>query len=188
VPSLHPLSPDLARARRLLAGGSVPRRASLYFCGEPANLRIARIVRANLRPLGIRVTITESLDCLRGHDPKARRADLLLVTRATPLLDPAPFLHATVGDTAAFGGGFGFVTWDDAAFRRRLRAARALTGEARLAAYRGLEDDLLRGEAPYAAFASFASPEYLSARTGCRVVQGAYGVVDLAALCVRGRG
>ena len=36
---------------------------------------------------------------------------------------------------------------------------------------------------PYAAFGSFVAGEYLSPRSSCRVVQGAYGVIDLAALC-----
>ena len=112
----------------------------------------------------------------------------MLVTRATPELDPAPFLEATVGDTAAFGSGLGPVTWDDPAFRARLERARALAGEGRLAAYRRLEDELLRGPAPYAAFSSFTAPEYFSERLGCRLIQGAYHVVDLGALCVRRSG
>ena len=182
---VYPLSqPDLARARRL-ASGRTGGAARLYYCGEPANQRIAEIVRANLRPLEIDVEIVPSLGCLQGPDPKARRADLMLVTRATPELDPAPFLEATVGDTTRFGSGLGPVTWDDPAFRARLDRARALAGERRLAAYRRLENDLLRGAAPYAAFSSFVAPEYFSERLGCKLIQGAYQVVDLGALCVR---
>jgi hypothetical protein len=44
---------------------------------------------------------------------------------------------------------------------------------------------MVRRAAPYAAYGSFTSGEYLSARSACRVIQGASGVVDLAALCVR---
>ena len=77
--SRYPLqAPDVRAARRLAAG----RRgtATLYYCGDPGNQRVAEIVRANLRPIGIRVRITPSLGCLRGHDPKrgrrGHRADL----------------------------------------------------------------------------------------------------------------
>jgi peptide/nickel transport system substrate-binding protein len=181
---VYPLArPDLASARRLVGSGT-RRAARLYFCGEPANQRVAEIVRANLRPLGIEVALAPSLDCLRGPDPKARRADILLVTRATPELDPAPFLEATVGDTSAFGPGLGVVTWDDRRFRAQLDRARAMTGDGRLAEYARLEDDLLRGEAPYAAYGSFVAPEHFSARVRCRLIQGAYHFVDLGALCL----
>ena len=148
-------------------------------------MRVARIVRDDLRPLGIRVAIRPSLDCRRGDDADAARADIQLVTRATAQLDPAPFLEAAGGDTAAFGSGLGPVTFDDAGFRGRLDLARALVGEDRIPAYRRLEDELVREEAPYAAFGSFVAPQYLSPRTGCRIVQGPYGSVDVGALCVR---
>jgi ABC-type transport system substrate-binding protein len=181
----YPLSgPDLARARAL-AGRGPARTARLHFCGDPVNLRIARTVRANLRPIGIHVVIVQSLGCLSGPDPKAKTADLLLITRATQLLDPEPFLQAAIGNDRSFGAAGLPTTWTDRAYRDRLAAAALLTGEARLAAMRQIEDDMLRKDAPYAAFASFTSGEYFSARSSCRVIQGAYGVVDLAALCVR---
>ncbi len=111
---------------------------------------------------------------------------MILVTRANAELDPAPFLDATVGRTFAFGSGGGPATWTDRAFAGRLDHARTLTGVPRLAAYADLQDDLLRGPAPYAAYASFVAPEFFSARVGCRVIQGAYHVVDLGMLCLRG--
>ena len=61
----------------------------------------------------------------------------------------------------------------------------ALTGERRLAEYERLETRLLRGAAPYAAYAAFVAPEFRSERVGCALVQGAYQVLDLAALCPR---
>ena len=149
------------------------------------NERIARIVRANLRPLRIDVRIVQSLGCLSGPDPKAREADLLLATHATQILDPEPFLEHLAGESAAFGHGGHPVTWRDPGFHARLAQARTLGAADRIAAYAAIENDTLRRTAPYAAFASFVSGEYLSARAGCRVRQGAYGVVDLAALCVR---
>jgi ABC-type oligopeptide transport system substrate-binding subunit len=183
--AVYPLTgPDLVRARAL-AGGGPARTARLYFCGDPVNLRIARTVRANLAPIGIHVVIVQSLGCLSGPDPKAKTADLVLVTRSTQLLDPEPFLQAAIGNHRTFGAAAQPATWSDRVFRNRLAAAALLSGDARLAALRQIEDDMLRKASPYAAFGSFTSGEYFSARSSCRVIQGAYGVVDLAALCVR---
>jgi hypothetical protein len=161
------------------------RSGRLYFCGEPVNLRIARIVRANLRPLGIELTIVRSFGCVRGPDPAAARADILLMTRVTPELDPAPFLEAILGESPAFGPSGHPVLFDDATVRARLARARRLSGARRLAVYARLEEDLLRGPAPWAPYAAFVFPQFFSERTGCRLIQGAYGVVDLGALCVR---
>jgi ABC-type oligopeptide transport system substrate-binding subunit len=184
---VYPLGgPDLKSARRLAAPSGGKRRARLYFCGDPENLRVARLVRSNLRPLGIAVSIDQSEACLHGYDPSAARADILLVTRATEILDPVPFLRALAGDSFPFGSGLGPVTWTDRAFFSRLRAADALDGAARLAAFRRIEDGLLRSEAPYAAFGAFTAPEYFSARSGCRVLQGAYNFADLGTMCVTG--
>jgi ABC-type transport system substrate-binding protein len=183
--AVYPLSgPDLVRARAL-AGHGPARTARLYFCGDPANLRTARTVRANLRPIGLRVVIVQSLGCLSGPDPKAKTADLLLVTRSTQLLDPEPFLQAAIGNQRSFGAAGPPATWTSHVYRDRLAAAALQTGDARLAAMRQIEDDMLRTDAPYAAYGSFTAGEYLSARSSCRVIQGAYGVVDLAALCAR---
>jgi hypothetical protein len=105
------------------------------------------------------------------------------VTRSTPELDPAPFLQATVGDTALFGPGGSPVTWSDSRYRASLERARRLPPETRLGEYARLEREILRREAPFAGYGSFVAPEFRSARAGCPLVQGAYRVLDLAALC-----
>ena len=185
TPPVYPLlRRDLATAKRLMPGAR-RRAANLYFCGEPPNLRIAQLVRSNLRPLGIDVSIIQSLGCLRGPDPKAKQADIVLITRANAELDPAPFLDSTVGRTFAFGPNLGPVTYDDRAVKARLDQTRALRQEARLAGYARLQDELLRGSAPYAAYGSFVAPEFFSDRIGCRLIQGAYHVLDLGAVCLR---
>ena len=144
-------------------------------------------MRANLRPIDIRVVIVQSLGCLSGPDPKVRTADIMLLTRATQLLDPEPFLDAATGDASAFGHASAPILWRDRRYRDRVVRAHALNGAARLAAYAQIERDMLTRAAPYAAYGAFAFGEYLSPRSGCRVVQGAYGAVDLAALCIRAR-
>ncbi len=111
--------PDLRAARRLAAG----RRgtATLYYCGEAPNRRVAEIVRANLRPIGIRVRITPSLACLRGPDPARDRADIVLVSPSSPVPDAERFLAFACGDDAEFGGQvLPRGAFDDPAFTGRL--------------------------------------------------------------------
>jgi peptide/nickel transport system substrate-binding protein len=181
--AIYPMSPDVARAKKL-ARGAAGRKVRLYFCGEAPNMRIAQIVRDNLRPLGLKVSITQSLGCLNGPDPKAKGADMALVTYATHELDPAPFMRAVLGDTSAFGPNASLVPSNVPGFRAGLDAADRLTGAPRLAAYQRLERDVATRAAPFASFGAFVAPEFVSARLKCAPVQGAYHFTDLAAICL----
>jgi MarR-like DNA-binding transcriptional regulator SgrR of sgrS sRNA len=183
--SRYPLSgPDVAAARRLAAG----RRgtATLYYCGDPGNQRVAEIVRANLRPIGIGVRITPSLACLRGHDPKRDATDIALLSPSTLALDSAGFLALAGGDDDKFGGEVlprGW--WRDDTFLRRVARADALPGAERDAGFAALQEEALETGARLATFGSFVRPEYVAPRIACRVQQGAYQFLDLGAACVR---
>jgi ABC-type transport system substrate-binding protein len=185
-PPRYPLTgPDLAEARRLVAG----RRgtATLYYCGEASNQRIAEIVRDNLRPIGIRVRINASLGCVGRHDPERDVADIALASPVTLPPDAGSFLEAASGDNGDFGGAetLGRGWWSDPAFTRKLKRADALQGTARDAAFSALQDELLEEDVTLAAFGAFVRPEYISSRVGCRIFQGAYRFLDLGAACVR---
>jgi hypothetical protein len=172
--------PDLAAARRL-AGHGVRRTAVLYLCGDPSNRRIAEIVRANLSQIGIDMHIDQSLGCLNGPETsRLAAADLQLVSLFDASADPAPFVELPLGNPYVAPG-----YWGDVRLRNELERARAIRGTARIAAYARLEAVLVRNAVPLAVYGSAVTPEFFSARVGCRVTQGALDLVDLGALCVR---
>jgi ABC-type transport system substrate-binding protein len=171
--------PDLAAARRL-AGGGKRHAATLYYCGESINRRIAEIVRSNLAQIGIDVHIDASLGCLTG--PETRRlaaADLQLVSNFDALPDPAPFLEFALGNP------YSVPAWRDPGLRAQIEAAHGTHGAERRATYARLERRVVRDAMPIAVYASGVNPEFFSARVGCKVTQGALGVVDLGLLCLR---
>ena len=93
----YPNDPDLTTARRLAGPGR--RTARLYGCGDPIGVRIARIVRANLAPIGIDVQIDQSLGCLKGPEPeRLAAADMQLVSHADHSHDPVSFVELPLGD------------------------------------------------------------------------------------------
>jgi ABC-type transport system substrate-binding protein len=181
--SAYPIDgPDLTRARRLAAGAKGD--AVLYYCGQPSNSRVAAVIRANLAEIGIRVRPAPSLDCTLGRDPKIDKADLMLLSPATPIVDPAPFVEAALGRELGIGVGLLPKGWfRDASLGRDLDAARLLTGAERTAAYAALQERLLSDAVPFAALGSWTAPEYVSPRLGCRLFQGALNSLDLAAAC-----
>ena len=93
----YPDEPDLATARRLAGPGAV-RKATLYFCGDPVNKRIAEIVRANLAEIGIDVRIDQSLGCLTGPETKRLAAADIQLTSRFDVPDPAPFVEMALGN------------------------------------------------------------------------------------------
>ena len=150
-----------ARRARTAARAAVLLRRPRRTCGSP------QLVRANLRAdRHRRLDRPVARTACAGRDPKAGRADMLLVTRADAELDPAPFLDGAVGRDAAFGRGA------RAADVRRPRVPRrgstqrrALTRRARLAAYaRDRGRRAARRRAVRGVRRRSPQPEYLSAR------------------------
>ena len=169
--------PDVTTARRL--AGDRRRHAVISICGgDPRLPTLAEIVRTDLARIRMTVTVIESRDC----PGRAAEADLMfLYPIGGDELDPAPVLDQAL-ESSVFGSPLGPGPWDSKAFRSRLDRAHALRGGARLAAFRRLDDQLMR-MAPLAVFGDWVWAEYLSPKVGCKVFQGEYGFVDLGALC-----
>jgi hypothetical protein len=72
-----------------------------------------------------------------------------------------------------------------ASYRQALRRAAALTGPARVAAYRRLAVKIERELAPFAAYSTPVLPEFFSERVGCRLEHPIIAAVDIGALCVK---
>src|SRR5262249_28040920 len=142
--------PDLHTARQLAGGRR--RNARLYFCrGNPARSRAPDIVQRDLARIGLAVSLVSSACASDVSDPKAARADLLLLGFETPEPDPAPFLDEALDtDLQGVGLGPGPGPWNEPSFRRRLLHARGLRGEARLAAYARIDRWLRREAVPFA--------------------------------------
>ena len=176
----YPDEPDLAAARRLAGPGAV-RKATLYFCGDPVNKRIAEIVRANLAEIRINVRIDQSLGCLTGPETKRLAAADIQLTSRFDVPDPAPFVEMALGNPYTAPG-----YSRDARLRQEIERARGTRGAERVKTYAKLDAELVRDAVPVAVYASAVNPEFFSARVGCKVSQGALNFVDLGALCLRG--
>jgi serine/threonine protein kinase len=172
----YPLDrPDLNRARRL--AGSGRRRAVIAICGDTRLPRLAAIVRSDLSSIGIAASVINSQQC----PGRSERADLLFVTLGSNELDPGVFVDQALG-SSVYGSALGPGPWDSRAFRDEVARARELRGQPRTAAFRRIDDELMR-MAPVAVYGSYVWAEYLSPKVGCKVFQAEYGFVDLGALC-----
>jgi hypothetical protein len=95
-------------------------------------------------------------------------------------VDPADFLgNALLGRSYV-------PSFVDLAYRRKVAAAERLSGPRRYLAFGKLDANVVRKDAPWAAYLNVVFNDFFSARMGCQVFQPVYDM-DLAALCIRGR-
>ena len=103
--------------------------------------------------------------------------DIALGAWFADYIDPDQFLNALLSSGVD-------PTFEDAAAQRKLAAVARLSGPARYLAYNKLNAELVRKDAPLAAWGNASSHDFFSARMGCQVFNPLYEM-DLAALCIR---
>jgi ABC-type oligopeptide transport system substrate-binding subunit/class 3 adenylate cyclase/tRNA A-37 threonylcarbamoyl transferase component Bud32 len=179
---VYPLSPNVSRARALIHG--FRGKVVLYACGRPDCMAAARIVRANLAPLGISMRVVQFEDPYSEADKPGARYDILLSSWFYDWPDAYEVLNLFL-DPSGFRPDWAPPALSiPASYRRALEHAAVLRGDSRATAYRRLAVKLERNVAPFAAYSTPVLPEFFSARVGCGVEQPVIGAVDIGTLCV----
>ena len=184
---VYPLTPDLARAKRLARGHGG--RAVLYAGVESGDRERRSSSRPSLRRSGSPSRSRRSGASRVGHIAGRRGEpfDMALAAWFPAFADPSNILNYLFdGSSIRATANSNLSYFDDPTYNRKLAAAARLTGPRRYAAYQALEADLLRNAAPAAPLYNFAESEFFSARIGCQVYQPIYWI-DLAALCLKQR-
>jgi len=182
---IYPLTPDLRKARQL--AGTTRRSVVLYASSGPRHLRVAEIVRANLRRIGIEVQIRALGDSLFERlQRRGEPFDIAVLGWQSDYPDPLDFLQQLDGRTIAPDGNLNTAYYDDPGYNRTLDAAAGLASPARELALGRLAVDVARTAAPWAAIGNEREHSFFSARIGCRLHHPVFGI-DLAALCIRDR-
>jgi peptide/nickel transport system substrate-binding protein len=181
---VYPLGgPNLARARALAEG--VHAHATLYITtGAPQFMQDARILQADLAPIGITVDIT----ALPGPAfyPRLERPgepwDIAWTNWIADFADPFTMINELFEPAAPTKANFG--RFNDPALTRRMRQAATLSGDRRLQAYAQLDQDLTTNDPPAVAWGIGTFREFFSARVGCQIYQPIYGF-DLGNICLQ---
>ncbi|HEU4978730.1 MAG TPA: ABC transporter substrate-binding protein [Solirubrobacteraceae bacterium] len=190
---VYPLTgPDLARAKALdhgVRGQAILLTQNAQSCGYCQ--ATAAEIKADLAPLGIDVRPRYLPDQYGAAQQPGARWDLLANTWFADFPDPADFVNALVdGKEGGVLWTSPWVRYGDQRFLRAMRRAQSVSGPARAAVYGSLDRAILRTSPPTAVFAAaHGEPQLFSARVGCQVFRPQdQGLVDLAALCIRGNG
>ena len=183
------LRPDLARAKALARGRGG--RAVLWTCNLPVCLAKAEIIRRNLAPLGIQVAVKSDFPVGGAGAAASKRGaefDLTPLTSTPELADPGNFLRSLFdGSLIRATGNTNLSYFNDPVVNARLARADRLSGRARERAFGRIAVGLARNQAPIAVFSQPYQAEFVSTRLACLIHQSAFGGLDLAALCIRGK-
>lgn len=169
--------PDVERARALV-GDEVGVAVMGVQSGCDECLQVARVVAAQLAPVGIAVHLME-MDDTSGAALARAPVDMVEVTSSLSYPDRASFLTAMLGGDIP-------TAWLPQTVERSLARVGTMTGPGRDMAAAALADEMARDIVPATAFGTATMGELFSARIGCRLFQPLGSGVDLAALCLSG--
>ena len=179
---IYPLRPNLRRARALASGRTRGGKAVLYTLARQETLVFARIVRRNLKKIGLDVEVVGLPDTAffaRAYAP-GEPVDIIFAAWAADYVDP--FSFSNVFFDGRFIGSSNSARFNSPRYNRLLRRAARLRGRARASAYGALDVRIARDAAPMAATAFLNEPTLVSRRVGCVVLRPAF---DLTAACLK---
>jgi ABC-type transport system substrate-binding protein len=175
---VYPLTPDVAKARRLAGHGQ--HTAVLYCLLQGGSPRAAQIIANNLAAIGIDVRV----HCMPGDEFYSRILHPndpwdMAVDGWAGLDDPSDFLNGFARRDA-----FNVSHLNDPRIDALVHAAARRSGLARAFAYARVDHAIVADAVPEIAFANESAHDFFSARIGCQLFQPASGM-DLGSLCIR---
>jgi ABC-type transport system substrate-binding protein len=173
---IYPLSgPDVRQARLLAKGRTRSGKAVLYACSDRPDCRaVAQVLKRNLRAIGIQLEIKQlPFQVLAARlDKPSEPWDLVWLGQVAPYNDPASF----------FDGLTYYSHLKLPLYNRQLEHAAQLSGPARYRAYGKLDVELARDAAPAIGAINVNTWAFVSARTGCVVMNPSF---DPTAVCLK---
>jgi ABC-type transport system substrate-binding protein len=181
---IYPLKgPDLRTARTLAKGQTRSGKAVLHTTMRPEDVGQAQVLQHNLAAIGLEVEIVQFPGRLLFNRLEAGAKDYDIVRIGffhSP--DPSWFTRLFDGRTIGQPGNWNLSYFNSPAYNRRFDEASRLTGDARYRVYGELDVQLSKGAAPAIPVANLNAFTFVSARTGCVVVNPG---LDLTAVCLK---
>jgi len=177
-------APDLRKARALAKGRTRSGKAVLYTCARPDCLAAAQILQRNVKPLGLEVEVKQFPTALFFDkiDTPGEPYDLLWLGWIAAWNDPLYFMSLFDGRTVGEPHSANYSRLNSPTYTRLIERASRLTGLARYDAFGGIDVRLARDVAPAIAYANGNSWAFVSARTGCAVMNPYF---DLTSVCLK---
>ena len=178
---------DVAKAKQLAKGNTRGGKAVLWTSTtEPAPLQ-AQVYQQNLKAIGLDVQVQQFARAVQIQKEGIKGAEFDFTTEgwAADYADPYDFVNVLLdGSKIQAANNNNVAYFDDPAYNKRMASASLLFGSDRYSTYAGLDSDITRNAAPWAARANSTNRIFVSANSGCFTYNAVFGV-DLSALCLK---
>lgn len=186
---IYPASPDLARARELMAGRTA--NAVLYAFNDPTSRNQATLVQASLKQIGIDVAV-RTFPFAVGVERTGKRGepfDMNMTGWFADYPDPYDFINVLLdGRRIVAKNNVNTAYFNDPEYNRKMEQASRLVGPRRYRTYGALDIDITRNAAPLAVLYNQNVREFVSKRVGCYSYHPVWASMNLAAVCLKGGG
>lgn len=188
--ALYPLEgPDFATAKKWAARAGVRpgTKIEYYASNTAASAAAAQILTYDLEQIGLHVDthLYPRAEQIRREGVRGAPFDIASEGWIADYADPYDVVNVLLGgDGLRASRNDNVAYFDDPVYNRRMKAAAALTGAKRAAAYGVLARAMMRDDPPWAPLGNVNDRILLSAQVGCFTYNAIYGV-DLAALCLK---
>jgi peptide/nickel transport system substrate-binding protein len=185
--NLYPLQgASPARAKTLLGqAANKPNKLVLYSTTTGARVIRAQVLQFNLKQIGIDVDIKQYARAVQ-HEKCATRGEAFDICDEGWLVDYAdavtffePLLNGNnIQQTSNSNESY----FNDPVYNRKIEQAAALSGQARVNAWKALDGDIMKNAVPWAPFLTITRRDFVSKSTGCFLYHPVWEF-DLAAAC-----
>jgi peptide/nickel transport system substrate-binding protein len=173
---------DYAKAKAMASGAGGCKDVTVYTGNTAVGQNLAQVFKYNLSQIGcnVNVKLFQGFQIYIAAGTKGEPFDAVFAGWFADYADPYDFIDILLnGQNIHEANNNNLAYFSNPAIEKAMTAANALTGDKRYAAYKALDLNITKNQAPWAAYENRNTREFVSARTGGFLFQSAHGGANL---------
>jgi ABC-type transport system substrate-binding protein len=173
---------DYAKAKQLAQQAGGCKDVTVYTGNTAIGQNLAQVFKYNLSQIGcnVNVKLFQGFQIYIAAGTKGEPFDAVFAGWFADYADPYDFIDILLnGENIHEANNNNLAYLNNKAVNNAMRAANALTGDKRYAAYKALDLSITKNQAPWAAYENRSIREFTSARMGGFLFQAAHGGANL---------
>jgi peptide/nickel transport system substrate-binding protein len=173
---------DYAKAKQLAQQAGGCKDVTVYTGNTAVGQNLAQVFKYNLSQIGcnVNVKLFQGFQIYIAAGTKGEPFDAVFAGWFADYADPYDFIDILLnGENIHEANNNNLAYFNNKKINAQMRAANALTGDKRYAAYKALDLSIMKSQAPWAAYENRSIREFTSARMGGFLFQAAHGGANL---------
>jgi ABC-type oligopeptide transport system substrate-binding subunit len=173
---------NYAKAKQLASQAGGCKDVTVYSGNTAVGQNLAQVFKYNLGQLGcnVNVKLFQGFQIYIAAGTKGEPFDAVFAGWFADYADPYDFIDILLnGENIHEANNNNLAYFSNAGVQRQMKAANALAGDKRGAAYAALDRNITNNFAPWAAYESRNQREFVAARIGGYLFQAAHGLANL---------